>query len=76
MRVLTRTVLICLMLLTGCHSTGNIGVVVRSSADPFSIFRTGSNFQELGFTEGQACWHFFLAIIPWAMGQLGFSKSR
>jgi hypothetical protein len=73
MKAMTGIGMICLILLTGCSSTGNLGVVVRSSADPISILRTGNNFQDLGFTEGQACRHFFLAIIPW--GNSDFQKA-
>lgn len=37
MRVITWTVMICLIVLTGCSTTGNIGVVARGGADPLTM---------------------------------------
>jgi len=58
-------IVIALALLAGCSSAGNLGFVMRSSADPISILKAKTNFEELGFAEGKACRHFVLAIIPW-----------
>jgi hypothetical protein len=65
MRAMRWVIVIALALLAGCSSAGNLGFVMRSSADPISILKSGTNFEELGFTEGKACRHFVLAIIPW-----------
>lgn len=54
-----------LVLLAGCSSAGNLGLVMRSSADPISILRSGTKFEELGVARGKACRHFALALIPW-----------
>ena len=56
------------MFLAGCSSTGTLGIVTRSSADPASLLKSGRTFKELGPVEGQACRHFVLAIIPWGQG--------
>lgn len=66
-------VIISLAFLTGCSSVGNLGIVVKSSADPIAILKSGKNFEELGFAEGKACRHFVLAIIPW--GNSDFQKA-
>jgi hypothetical protein len=73
MRAMTLFVITFLILLAGCSSAGNLGLVMRSSADPISILKSGTHFEELGFTEGKACRHFVLAIIPW--GNSDFQKA-
>lgn len=62
-----------LILLAGCSSSGTLGIVTRSSADPASLLRAGRAFKELGPVEAQVCRHFVLAIIPW--GQADFSHA-
>jgi hypothetical protein len=52
------------MFLAGCSSSGTLGIVTKSSADPASLLRSGRAFKELGQVEAQACRHFVLAIIP------------
>jgi len=59
--------------LAGCSSSGTLGIVTRSTADPASLLRSGRTFQEIGPAEGQACRHFVLAIIPWGEGD--FTKA-
>src|SRR5688572_17278201 len=59
--------------LAGCSSSGTLGIVTRSAADPASLLKSGRTFQELGPVEGQACRHFVLAIIPW--GEADFAKA-
>ena len=54
-----------MVLLAGCSTAGNLGIVIRSSADPISILKAANKFEELGFVEGKACRHFVLALIPW-----------
>ena len=52
------------ILLSGCTSTGTLGIVTKSSANPAKLLETAQGFEELGLTEGEACRHFVLAIIP------------
>jgi hypothetical protein len=59
------------ILLAGCSSSGTLGIVTRSSADPASLLKSGRAFTELGPVEAQACRHFVLAIIPWGQGDFG-----
>ena len=58
----------CVILLAGCSSSGTLGIVTKSSAEPGSLLKSGRTFEELGPVEGQACRHFLLAIIPWGQG--------
>ncbi len=59
--------------LTGCISVGNLGIVTKPSADSATLLKSGRTFQELGPTEGEACRHFLLAVIPW--GDSAFSTA-
>ena len=40
------------VILTGCSSTGNLGIVTKPSADNAERLRSGVNFEELGTVEG------------------------
>lgn len=53
------------LVVTGCSSSGTLGIVTRSSADAGGLLKSGRAFQDLGPAEGSACRHFLLAIIPW-----------
>jgi hypothetical protein len=53
------------LVVTGCSSSGTLGIVTRSSADAGGLLKSGRSFQDLGPAEGSACRHFVLAIIPW-----------
>jgi hypothetical protein len=53
------------IVLAGCSSSGTLGIMTRSSANPATLLKSGRTFQEVGPVEGQACRHFVLAIIPW-----------
>ena len=57
--------LLAVTLLIGCSSTGQLGIVTRSSADAATLLKSGRSFQEIGPVEGKACRHFVLAVIPW-----------
>jgi hypothetical protein len=65
MRAIIGLVVICLIFPAGCSSSGSIGIVVKTSADPIAILKTGKKFEELGFAKGKVCRHFALALIPW-----------
>jgi hypothetical protein len=53
------------LVVTGCSSSGTLGIVTRSTADSAGLLKSGRSFQDLGPAEGSACRHFLLAIIPW-----------
>jgi hypothetical protein len=53
------------LVVTGCSSSGTLGIVTRSTADAGGLLKSGRSFQDLGLAEGSACRHFVLAIIPW-----------
>ena len=53
------------LVVTGCSSSGTLGIVTKSAADPAGLLKSGRSFQDLGPAEGSACRHFVLAIIPW-----------
>ena len=57
----------------GCVSTGTLGLVTVSSADPGRLLREPHSYHELGHREGQACRFFVLSIIPF--GDSTFSKA-
>jgi hypothetical protein len=57
--------------LAGCSSSGTLGLVTKSSADPASLLRSGRAFKELGPVEAEVCRHFLLAIIPWGASDFG-----
>lgn len=50
--------------LMGCSTTGNLGIVTKSTANPSSLLTESTGFKEIGPAEGKACRHFILAIIP------------
>jgi len=56
-----------------CVSTGTLGLVAKSGADPGKLLRDAHSYQDLGPAEGQACRFFLLAIIPF--GDSTFSKA-
>src|SRR5215831_19041558 len=63
----------CALLLGACSSSGTLGIVTKSSADPASLLKSGRAFKELGPVQSQVCRHFVLAIIPW--GEADFSRA-
>lgn len=66
-------VLIGSLVMVGCTSTGNLGIVTKPSADNAERLRSGVKFEELGPAEGSACRHFVIAVIPF--GDSSFSKA-
>jgi len=64
------------ILLAGCSSSGTLGLVTKSTADPASLLRQGRGFTELGPVEAQACRHFVLAIIPWGKSDFGTAVDK
>jgi hypothetical protein len=51
--------------LLGCVSTGNLGLVIPSRADPGEFLSHPHTYRDLGPTEGQACRYFLLSLVPW-----------
>ena len=53
------------LMLIGCSTTGNVGMIAKSTADPGNLLRTAQDFEEIGMAKGEACRYFALALIPW-----------
>jgi hypothetical protein len=53
------------LLIASCTSTGNLGMVSRSTADPGSLLTSPQPYKEIGPAKGKACRYFLLGIIPW-----------
>ncbi len=56
--------LLLIILASGCTSTGRLGLVTKSSANPATLLQSAQGFEELGSTEGRGCRHFVIGIIP------------
>jgi hypothetical protein len=54
----------------GCSSTGNLGIVTKSSADPLKLIKSSQTFEEIGPSKGKACRYFLLAIFPWGASDM------
>ena len=61
---ITLGLLLLVVLASGCSSTGTLGIVTKSSANPAALLQSAQGFEELGLAKGKACRHFVLAIIP------------
>jgi hypothetical protein len=61
------------LFLTGCSSSGTLGIVTRSTIDAGGLLKSGRSFEDLGPAEGSACRHFVLAVIP--LGDSTFSTA-
>jgi len=48
-----------------CTSTGNLGMVSRSVADPGSLLTSSQQYKVIGPAKGKACRYFLLGVIPW-----------
>jgi len=57
----------------GCTSVGHLGIVTRASANNADRLKAGVQFEELGPSEGTACRHFLVAVIPF--GNSTFSSA-
>ncbi len=62
--------LLSVLFLAGCSSTGTLGIVTKSSADPLKLIKSSQNFEEIGPAKGGACRYFLLAIIPWGASDM------
>ncbi len=54
-----------ILLIIGCASTSNLGVVTKSEADPASLLTSSRPFEEIGIVRGKACRFFLIGVIPW-----------
>jgi len=54
-----------MLLIAGCTSTGNLGMVSKSTADPGSLLTSPQPYKVIGPAKGKACRYFLLGIIPW-----------
>lgn len=61
---ITPGLLLLVALASGCSSTGTLGIVTKSSANPAALLQSAQDFEDLGLTEGKAYRHFILAIAP------------
>ena len=57
--------LAALLLIVSCTSTGNLGMVSRSTGDPASLLTSPQPYKEIGPAKGKACRYFLLGVIPW-----------
>lgn len=64
------SLVMALMVISGCSSTGTLGIVTKSSADPVRLLKASQNVEEVGSTQGKACRYFLLAIIPWGQSDV------
>lgn len=56
---------IMLLIAAGCTSTGNLGMVSKSMAEPGSLLTSSQSYKAIGPAKGKACRYFLLGIIPW-----------
>ena len=64
------SLLVALLYVMGCSSTGNLGIVTKSSADPLKLIKSSQTFEEIGPSKGKACRYFLLAIFPWGASDM------
>lgn len=58
------------LLLSGCSSTGTLGLVTKSSADPGAYLRNPTAFKEIGRAEGESCRMLLLGVLPGGNGTM------
>ena len=59
------TIFCVLSALLGCASTGNLGIISKTTGDPGSLFSSAHPYKEIGPVKGGACRYILLGIIPW-----------
>ena len=59
------TIFCQLSALFGCASTGNLGIISKTTGDPGSLFTSAHPYKEIGPVKGEACRYIALGIIPW-----------
>ena len=58
-------VVVGLLLVGGCSSTGTLGIATRGMANPGSLLTNPRPYAEIGPARGQACRYILLGIAPW-----------
>ena len=56
---------VAIFFIAGCSSTGNIGMMTKSQANPTSLLTSSYSFKEIGLVKGRACRFFLLGVLPW-----------
>ena len=56
---------VAIFFIAGCSSTGNMGMVMKSQANPGSLLTSSYSFKEIGPVKGRACRFFLLGVLPW-----------
>ncbi|HYN38982.1 MAG TPA: hypothetical protein VES39_07010, partial [Rhodospirillales bacterium] len=59
------------LLLAGCQTSSQVGIIGRPATDPGAAIRDAQPYKELGPSKGRSCRYFALAIIPWGDGTVG-----
>ena len=65
--------LVTILFMAGCSSTGNLGIITKSQANPGSLLSSSHPFKEIGPAKGRACRFFLLGVAPW--GNSTFSQA-
>lgn len=52
------------LMLIGCTSTGNLGLMAKPTASPGELLSLEEPYRELGPVEGRACRYFLLSLFP------------
>lgn len=68
--------LLACILLTSCVSTGSLGLVSSSGADPGDLLTYPHAYREIGPADGRACRFFVLAIIPFGNSTISRALSK
>ncbi len=59
------TIFCLLNALVGCSSTGNLGIISKTTGDPGSLLTSPHPYKEIGPVKGEACRYILLGVIPW-----------
>src|SRR4051812_18204823 len=62
------SIVCAVLVLSGCTSTGTLGLVTKSGSDPGAVLREGRPYRDLGPARGSSCRYFLLAVVPWGDG--------
>jgi hypothetical protein len=64
---MTRTIIlsVAIFFVAGCSSTGNMGMAIKSQANPSSLLTSSTSYKEIGLVKGRACRFFLLGVVPW-----------
>ncbi len=76
MRRFVYLLIISVFALAGCSTTGNLGLVTKSTANPSTLLTANTQFIELGPAKGEACRHFILAIIPFGQSDVALAVDK